>query len=219
MAASFLLLGFSDQGAPITANRPANLTAYTPDTVNAVANAYAEPSFHCDVNIAIAPDGLQYPIVSVPGGHHVPIKAKRDGPNGQTVKQNSYYIRRPGPQSENPQNGREWDALIRRCVSNAREDLLDQMRGILTGDRTTEAPEGDLAATTRWFEESLARWTERVAALPPNHSARFIKGHFAVGYRLIGTLNRLAGAELLEALKRVRGATHRLAGVFGAYSG
>jgi len=197
----FVVVGFTDQGAP-AANRPANLGAYTPDTVNSVVMGYAEPTFHCDVSHVAAPDGQHYPIITVPGGHHVPIKARRDGPNGQTVRNNFYYIRRPGPQSENPQNGAEWDALIRRCIANAREQLLDQMRTIFAGAPTIEAPEDDLVLTVRWFDGSLARWAEVTANVDPQSSIKFPLGHFAVGYRLVGNLNRLPADQLLEALDR-----------------
>src|SRR5262245_51390165 len=92
----FVLIGFTEtpQGGVPAPNRPANLSSYTPDTVNSVVLSYAEPPFHCDVSIHAAPDGLQYPIISVLGGHRRPIRAKRAGPNNQTVQMNSYYIRR-----------------------------------------------------------------------------------------------------------------------------
>ena len=200
----FLIIGLTQtpQGVVPARNRPADLSAYTPDSVNAVVAAYAEPSFHCEINIVTGGDGLQYPIVSVPGGHHVPIKAKRDGPNGQIVRQNTYYIRRPGPLSEGPQNGREWDALIRRCISNARDELLDQMRTILRGKSATQPREDDLAVTNRWLEDSLTRWTELVAAAPRESAVRFPDGYFAVAYRLTGNLNRLPMPDLLETLRR-----------------
>jgi hypothetical protein len=200
----FLIFGFTEtpQGVTVAPNRPGNLASYTPDTVNAVVTAYAEPSFHCDLNIVVGPDGLQYPIISVPGGHHVPIKAKRDGPNGQIVKQNTYYVRRPGPQSEGPQTGREWDALIRRCISNARDELVDQMRGILRGESAVEPREDDLAIASRWLESSLVRWAQVVATSPADSSVRMPNGYFAVAYRLTGNLNRLSMAELLDALRR-----------------
>jgi hypothetical protein len=201
----FVIFGFSEtqDGLAVAAQRPQNLAAYTPDTVNAIAIAYADPPFHCDVNIVVGPDTLQYPIVSVPGGHHVPIKAKRDGPNGQIVKQNSYYIRRPGPQSETPQNGREWDTLIRRCIANARSEMLDQIRGILQGDVGATVPEEtELSATIRWLDESLVRWAQVISNTPPENSVRLPKGHFAVAYSLRGNLNHVSMPELLEALHR-----------------
>ena len=200
----FVIVGLTQtpQGVVPAPNRPADLSAYTPDTVNAVVAAYAEPSFHCDVNIVTGQDGLQYPIVSVPGDHRVPVKARRDGPNGQIVKQNTYYIRRPGPQSEGPQNGREWDALIRRCISSARDELLDQMRAILRGEPGTRPSEDDFGITNRWLESSLARWTELIATAPRESTVRFPNGYFSVSYRLAGNLNRLPMPDLLEALRR-----------------
>src|SRR5450631_4406259 len=73
----YVIMGFTetDQGVAPAPNRPENLSAFTPDTINAAVLAYAEPVFHCDVNILVAPSGLRYPIVTVPGGHHVPIRA------------------------------------------------------------------------------------------------------------------------------------------------
>ncbi|HUZ32272.1 MAG TPA: ATP-binding protein [Xanthobacteraceae bacterium] len=200
----FLIFGLiqTAQGVQASPNRPANLADYTPDTINAVVNGYAEPTFHCDLNIVEGPDGLQYPIVSVPGGHHVPIKAKRDGPNGQIVRQNTYYIRRPGPQSEGPQTGREWDDLIRRCISNARDQLVDQMRTILQGGTGAEPQEDDLAIATNWFESSMVRWAQLVATAAAGGSINFPNGHFAVSYRLSGNLAHLGMAALVEALGR-----------------
>jgi hypothetical protein len=200
----FFVFGFAEtaQGLAVAINRPANLAAYTPDTINSVVIAYAEPSFHCDLNIVAGPDGLQYPIISVPGGHRVPIKTKRDGPNGQIVRQNSYYIRRPGPQSEISQTGREWDELIARCISNGRSELLDQMRIILGGGAAIEPEQDVLLSTQAWLESSLARWAELVASAPGKSGVRFPHGHFAVAYRLVGALNRLPLSDLLEALRQ-----------------
>jgi hypothetical protein len=202
----FLVFGYSDNAGNIqpAPNRPATLDAYTPDRVNSIVLAYAEPPFHCDIENVMGPDGLEYPIITVPGGHHVPIRAKRDGPNGQIVKSHSYYIRRPGPQSEVPQSAAEWDKLLRRCLSNARDDLVDQIRAILSGTAGAEPPEDQLAATARWFDESLARWNEVVGGTPADSGARFPRGHFAIGYRLVGALSPLRGQSLLDALMRAQ---------------
>ena len=201
----FLIIGFegTDRGVVPAANRPANLAAYTPDTVNSIVLAYAEPSFHCDVQIVTdVATGQSYPIIVVPGGHRVPIKARRDGPNGQIVIRNSYYIRRPGPQSEAPQNAADWDELIRRCISNTRDDLVNQIRNILAGGVVAEATRTVLDETTTWFDASIARWGELTNGLPPDNPIRFPLGHFAIGYKIDGGINQLRGAELLEALGR-----------------
>ncbi len=199
----FFVFGFAETASGLVpaTPRPADLRAYTSDTVNSVVSAYAEPIFHCEVSIVTDPSGgAQYPIVTVPGGHRAPIKARRDGPNGQIVKQSSYYIRRPGPQTEVPQNGREWDALVHRCMMNAREDMLQQFRAIMSGGIGTEGTQEQIAPVARWFDESKARWTEVISRTPPGAASRLPNGYFAVGYQLSGALTRVTAAGLLDAL-------------------
>lgn len=207
----FILIGFTktDTGSGPAPDRPTSLAAFNPDTVNSVVARYCEPAFHCDIIIETAPDGLGYPIVNVPGGHKVPIRATRDGPNGDVIKRNSYYIRRAGPCSETPQSGQEWDDLIRRVVSNAREDLLDQFRTILSGGAATQAAPTQAAQTDEWFDASLLRWQEVVGGLPIGHGARMEPGHFAVGYTLAGGFEQPSLGELRE---KIRHATIRHTG-------
>jgi hypothetical protein len=200
----FLILGFeqTDDGVQPSTNRPANLAGFTPDTVNSVVTGYAEPNFHCDVSIVSAPNGAQYPIISVPGGHRVPICAKRDGPSGQIVKRSSYYIRRPGSLSEAPQNAHEWDTLIRRCLTNSRDDLVNQIRTIIAGGPPTPEPVAPIVAVEHWLDDSLQRWSDVSRDLPTSHAARFPHGHFAVAYQLVGNLEVPTGAALTRAIDR-----------------
>jgi hypothetical protein len=173
----FVIIGFSRTPAGVAPdpNRPANLAGYTPDTVNAIVQAYAEPVFHCDMSILAAPNGQSYPIVSVPGGHRKPIRSRRAGPNGQTVAQNTYYIRRPGPQSEPPQTATEWDTLIQRCITNARDEMLDRFRTIIGGG-TAEALPNEVDTALQWFDSSLERWRARISELDEGHPARMPAG-------------------------------------------
>ena len=106
--------GFVVLGLELNANgtyqeapgRPENLGVYDQDLVNGIVSRYAEPSFHCGLEVAEHPDsGLQFPIIVVPGSS-VPVRSKRDGP---AITKDFYYTRRPGPASEPPQSGQEWD--------------------------------------------------------------------------------------------------------------
>jgi transcriptional regulator with XRE-family HTH domain len=197
------IIGFERAGnAMIPAqSRPENLAGYTPDTVNAVVNRYAEPAFHCDMRIVSAQDSSDtYPIIIVPGGHRVPIRAKRDGSDRQTLQQNTYYIRRPGPQSESPQSAQEWDTLMRRCLSNAREELFNGFRFLMEGAPAPLA-ETDLDRVRRWFDASKTRWKELAEELPAGHGARLEDGYYAVGFEVVGDIERHSGAALLELLR------------------
>lgn len=113
-----VILGFDDNTlAPIT--RPTGYTV-TADDINGIVSRYADPDFHCELVEA----GGHF-AVRVPGGHKVPIRSKRNGPNDEII-QDRYYIRRPGPKSEPPKTGLEWDVLFRKCIDN-RESELEAM--------------------------------------------------------------------------------------------
>ena len=92
---------------------------YSTDHINsAIVGVYAEPAFGCHLRwLAYPDDGNEYPLIEVPGGHTVPIRCKKDGPKQQHVKRNTYYIRRPGPTSEPPRSGSEWDRLVAPLLS------------------------------------------------------------------------------------------------------
>lgn len=201
-----VLIGLTETADGVVAaeNRPNNLTGYSVDHVNAVVNRYIEPPFHCDVKLSKQPaDGLEYPIVVVPGGHQFPIRAARSGPNNEGIQRNVYYIRRPGPRSEGPQSGQEWDQLIRRCITNARDDLLDRFRVLMAGGApAVAAPEAATDRVWRWYEASEARWQDIANAFPEGAPARLPHGHYAVGYELIhDDLKAIAGPALLDRLQ------------------
>lgn len=201
-----VLIGLTETADGVVAaeNRPNNFARYSVDQVNAVVNRYIEPPFHCDVKLGKRPaDDLEYPIVVVPGGHQFPIRAARSGPNNEGLQRNVYYIRRPGPQSEGPQSGQEWDQLIRRCITNAKDDLLDRFRVLMAGGPpAVAAPEAATDRVWRWYEASEARWQNIADAFPKGAPARLPRGHYAVGYQLIhDDLKPIAGPALLDKLQ------------------
>ncbi|MGH3070796.1 MAG: AlbA family DNA-binding domain-containing protein [Gaiellaceae bacterium] len=203
----FVVIGFTEQEGRIerAPEGPAALDMYTQDRIGGIVERYAEPTFHCEVQqVRRVVDGEVYPVIVVPGDHRVPIRAKRSGPDGRHLQEHTYYIRRPGPKSEAPQTGREWDELIGRCVRAARDDLLDAIRGVLTGGGaiTTAANQED--ALEAWLAESLARWDEVRPSLGPESQERARNGWYAVAYVLEGQLEA-SPPQLLEILRIVRG--------------
>jgi hypothetical protein len=152
--------------------------------------------------------GQLFPVVVVPGDHRVPIRSKRDGPNEEHVRQNTYYIRRPGPQSGPPQSGREWDGLIARCLMAARGDLLERIREILQGSGVTRPGQFEVEkkAFESWIDESTARFNFLVAQeLSDEKPSRYSKGTWHVAYSILGNPRSLALNDLLEVLKKVKG--------------
>lgn len=200
-----VVFGFreTDDGVVPADPRPPNMAAYTPDTVNSVVNRFAEPPFHCDLHIVTSPEsGFQYPIISIPGGHQVPIRSRRSGPDERGIRGDRYYIRRPGPCSEPPQSGQEWDNLVRRCLVNARDDLVNQLRIIMGGGAGEEAAETDRDELVRWRGASFLRWQNLTEALPEDEPRRFPFGYYSIAYQIVGDFEPLEGAALLEALQQ-----------------
>jgi len=52
----------------------------------------------------------------------------------------------------------EWDALINRCITNGRDDLLNQLRGILSGQSAAEPQPTELEQVEAWFTACMMHW-------------------------------------------------------------
>jgi transcriptional regulator with XRE-family HTH domain len=208
----YVLIGFtrSDGNWVPDAKRPSNLNGYSQDLINGVVERYADPPFHCDVYHATHPqNGSVFPIIVVPGNHKVPIRAKRDGPNQRHVRSNTYYIRRPGPKSEAPQSAEEWNALINRCIKNAREDLLDNIREILFGAGAPPGipkPEEEKQRFNDWIKKSTSRWQSLVdEKLADEKPSRYSHGIWTVAYSIIGDIKPITASDLIGILRKIEG--------------
>lgn len=199
-----LVFGYSRQpdGTYVPATpRPATLDTYNTDAINGIVERFAEPQFHCSTNfVQDKATGDPHPIVRVPGNHTVPIRARRHGPNGTIISEGTYYIRRPGPKSEGPQSGHEWDVLLRRCVQQQREALLDGIRALLTGVAPTTTTPDESSLLASWTEDSLRRWREVTGNLPADAPALFPNGHYRVSYLVLGDFEAVTLPELRELL-------------------
>lgn len=119
-----VVLGFTDpQLTPVP--RPPGYEYVTTDYINGIVAAYADPMFHC--NLTAVGDHL---VISVSPGATVPIRSKKGAANNEIIG-NCYYTRRPGPNSEAPQSGLEWDALLRRCIANRDAELEVLVRRVV----------------------------------------------------------------------------------------
>jgi hypothetical protein len=129
----YILFGFREDTAGWSASGrcPHPQQHYAQDAINNILKAYAEPVFACDVHHIASSGRTAHVVVRVPGGHRVPIRSKKDGPPRSRLKADVYYIRRPGPESAPPGSGREWDDLLRRCLTAQREELLASFRNIV----------------------------------------------------------------------------------------
>lgn len=204
----FVLIGFAEElGAWVedAAGRPADLTMYEQDRINGLVASYAEPVFHCEVHHVVHPQtGVAYPVVVVPAGR-VPIRAKRDSPEMRQVRINNYYVRLPGPKSETPRSGADWDRLLRRCTLNDRDALLDDIRRLLGGSQLagSQPPPSTLDRVDAWAESSLERWAQLVAER--RVADVYEHGTATYAYLINGTFSQPSQQELIRVLERSKG--------------
>jgi Putative DNA-binding domain len=204
----YVLVGYDDSTcAPTTA--PAEVAAlYDQDRVNPILQRYADPQVHAEVTRAEDADGNPHPVVIVPGGYTVPIRCQRSGPNGAHVRQNAIYIRRPGPESSEPQTAAEWAALMRRCVLADKEVLLDQVRSILTPVTAEASRDGATVPDQHrnWVEHAQQRF-ERLneEAFGGMEQGPFTYGYWRAAYTVVPPVSGLSLTDLRERYSKVVG--------------
>ncbi len=203
----FVILGLEENDAGQFApdpNRPNDLSKLAQDDIQNAIQKYLEPTIQCHVHHVEHPEGHgPFPIVRVPGGFRVPIKAKVGSPDGKLIV-NRVYIRRPGPKSEEPQTAAEWDQLFERCIRARRDELLDGIRDLLAG----QVPKGEPVQETKvdqlasFVKQAEERWAERVRDLPPDAPPRFTHGSYAVGIAIEGNFEVQPLADFMRTLQQ-----------------
>jgi hypothetical protein len=180
----FVVLGLEerDGGWHRAAGGPPDESAYNQDTVNEIAKKYADPPFHCEVRRVVR--DAPHLVIVVPGGQRVPVRARAGGPDNRHVKKDTYYIRRPGPESAPIQSGAEWDALLRRCLQAAKDEIADLIRAAMGGVATVPAVTTEMRLA-EWVEQSRGRLQtlirEELAHEKPN---RYALGTWSFAYAL-----------------------------------
>jgi hypothetical protein len=199
----FIALGLveTDLGIVEAEGRPATLDRYNQDLINGIVQNYCDPSFHCAVHIVANPDGVLFPVIVIPGGHRIPVRARRAGPQDNIVENNAIYIRKPGPRSETPQNAQDWDGLLGRCLRNRRDEMFDQIRDLITGAvPQVEQPE-EPARLDEWIRTCFDRWRTLTQALPERVGPRFPHGYYNFAYEIIGERRHISAAQLPDVLR------------------
>ena len=199
----FIVLGFEESdGVLVEAqNRPEALDQYSQDRINGIIQRYCDPHFHCAVNQVENSDNAVFPVITIPGGHRVPVRACRGSPDGKTVQINAIYVRKSGPCSECPNSAQDWDDLLARCLRNRRDELLDHMRDLLDGVVPQASLLEEQGCLEKWSEESFQRWGTLVNQLPNSAEARFAHGHYNFAYEIVGESRQIASAKLPSVLQ------------------
>ena len=205
----YLVIGFSEDASGVLSpdpNRPTNLAAFGTDEINAIIKKYAEPAFHAHVTFQKNPDsGDEFPVIRSPGTSKVPVRSCSETPNG-TLKNKVYYIRRPGPSSEAPLDGSEWDALIRRSVLNQRSEIIDILRSFIpaAAPGNLQAIVDEREVLNQFSRDSFARWTSINESLKDDHPAKIKLGYFSFSCQVVGKSKGLNTGEILSSVEGLR---------------
>ena len=203
-----VVLGFAEMGGSLQSHpRPGDVPEATQDAVNEAVRRYADPEVQCQMRIILHPEtGVEHPVIEVPGGFPAPVLCRRDCEG--ILRQYRCYIRKPGPRSEEPLNHAEWRSLIERCVRNARADMLDSIRSIVTGEVEAVDPVPNAQdELERYCQGARGRWEQLGSSLPADSHARFPLGYHEIGVSLGGAVSVGGLNELRLRLDEARGAT------------
>jgi hypothetical protein len=187
-----LVIGFEEQedGTFKTASgRPDDLQAWSQDNIQSIVARYIDPGVQCRVHHRARGDAPErYPIIAVPGGHRVPIRAKAGSPDGKKLAAHRIYIRRPGPASEEPKTAEEWDRFFERCLQNRRGELLEAMRSIMAGViPNAAAPTPTRLDQLKEFEASaIARWERLTGQIPQGLPPTLPNGYYDLAIAIDG---------------------------------
>ena len=202
----YLVIGFeemTDGSFKAAGTRPPNLDAWSQEAIQSIISKYIDPSVQCRVAHQTAWASTdRYPIVIVPGGHRVLIRAKSGSPDGKLVP-HRVYTRRPGPTSEEPKTAEEWDRLFERVLQNRKAELLEAMRSIMAGIIPTvphETP-SRVAELIEFEQAAIDRWETRVRKLPADAPPRFPHGYHDVGMAIDGAFSAQNLAELRQTIE------------------
>lgn len=206
----YLVIGFKDEHPALPdPARPADLDRYSTDVFNNILKKYAEPPFHCTSRVVVHPaTGETYPVIVVPGGAKVPVRCKSESPDGKSIKLDTYYIRRPGPESSPPQSGAEWDALLQKCFLNRKDELLSLLSTVLSSGNTSFLAGMPQAAPLHPFEElrsfrdaAVAKLEKLQQELAPGSGARFEHGRYILSARILGDVKPMSPSAMLDVLR------------------
>tara|TARA_R110000868_G_scaffold137278_3_gene350796 strand:+ start:284 stop:1633 length:1350 start_codon:yes stop_codon:yes gene_type:complete len=202
----FVIIGFAESADGTfqpASSRPLDLNAWSQDKIQGIVARYIDPPIQCRTEHVSPPHlEVKFPLIVVPGGHGVPLRAKSGSPDGRTLAPNRVYVRRPGPCSEEPQSGAEWDKLFDQIVRNRRSELLDAMRSIIEGVLPTERGSHPTPGRLDVFIKDAAEsWNTRIANLPIDAVPRFINGFYDCAFEIEGEFEHQSLAQLRDTIR------------------
>lgn len=181
------------------------LGKYDHDAINHITKRYCDPQIHVECRVVAAKD-KKNPVLIVPGNHTVPIRCASDAPDN-SIRVNKYYIRKPGPKSEEIMSGEEWAKLLRSCTKANKTELLDDFRLLLDAQRPSELKKSDPSGDhKKWIESSKTRMEELIKQKHGNlDKGPYKRGGWYAAYSIEPRLKGLTIKDLNEGMSACSG--------------
>jgi hypothetical protein len=155
----FLVIGFDNETMlPARTNRPADVClTFHADVVQGIVSRYASESFEVTVHFPER-DGLEYPVIEVPGGVRTPVAAKstlNDKTNSPLIRRDAVFVRSldaNGVVSTTVAGWKDWPRLVEICFDNREADIgrfvrrhlssvdVESLKAVLSGAETAPMP-------------------------------------------------------------------------------
>ena len=129
------------------------------------------------------------------------MKARRAGPNGNTIANHAIYLRKPGPRSETPQTGQEWDELLNRCIQNRRDEMFDDIRAVIMGAVPQALQEPAPDRLDEFIIRGFERWRHFADQLPAGVGPKLERGRHCFAFEIIGERRPVTLAGLPDVLR------------------
>ncbi len=167
----YLVIGFQNGGQPADGAPTAVRSTFHPDVVQRIISKYASQPIAVTVEFATH-DGIEYPIICVPGGVRTPCAAKSDLmiSGKAVVRDHAIYVRSVSSNhtvSTTEPRIPDWERLVRTCHDNREADIGAFFRRHLAG--------GDVGALHDFLSPAppVPSLTERVTAYLDEGFGRF----------------------------------------------
>lgn len=205
----FVVIGFTertDGSFGASPSRPPKLDNWSQDSIQSIVAKYVDPAVQCRVehiHCVGNETGGRHPVIVVPGGHRVPVRAKAGSPDGKRLVAHRVYVRRAGPSSEEPKTAEEWDRFLERCLQNRQAELLEAMRSIMAGviPGSTPAKPTREQELTAFEQEAVSRWRSCTDSLPQDSPPRFPHGYYDVGFAIDASIEVVSLQRLRDIVR------------------
>jgi hypothetical protein len=162
-----IIIGFDDKPPHNPQTIPVNIdkSNYNQDFINGIISRHLEPACHVNV-YSDKIDDSEYFVIEVPTNFPTPVRINSKGADDVWEK-DTYFIRKEGPKSERPLNGREWDNFLNNKMLLQKNKLLVAIERLINGDEVKTSTAND--SLNNWTKECLKTWTEKTKATNNNY--------------------------------------------------